>query len=107
MRYYRHLYLGAGIEKKREKVIRRLEEGKPQPGVHIITLPRGGKNQLEIYPAAQFLQPDFPWKDFFVVGIGKGFDEALELVEEITKEVYNKTESADIRSYIIKKEQEE
>ena len=54
----------------------------------------------------QLLQPDFPKKDFFVVGIGKGFEETLELVEEITKEVYNKTKGADIRGYILKKEQE-
>ena len=38
--------------------------------------------------------------------IAKEYEEALELVEEITKEVYNETKGADIRSYIIKKEQE-
>ncbi len=107
MRYYRHLYLGEGLKKKKEKVICGLETGKLMPGVYIITLPRSKKNQLEIYPSAQFLWPDFPHQDFFVVGIAKGYDEALELVEEIAKEVYNKTRGADIRAYLIEKERDE
>ena len=41
-----------------------------------------------------------------MVGITKGYEEALELVEQITKEVYNETKGADIRSYILNKEQE-
>ena len=106
MRYYRYLYLGEGVKKKKDKVIRRLERRKLQPDVHILVLPESEKNQLEIYACTQLLQPDFPRKDFFVVGIGKGFEEMLELVEEITKEVYNETKGADIRAYIIKKEQE-
>ena len=40
------------------------------------------------------------------MGIAKGFDEALEVLEEITKNVYNETRGADIRSYILNKEQE-
>ena len=38
MRYYKHLYLTEGLEKKKEKIIRKLEAGKLQPGVHVITL---------------------------------------------------------------------
>ena len=32
MRYYKHLYLTEGLEKKKEKIIRKLEAGKLQPG---------------------------------------------------------------------------
>ena len=34
MRYYKHLYLTEGLEKKKEKIIRKLEAGKLQPGDH-------------------------------------------------------------------------
>lgn len=40
------------------------------------------------------------------MGITKGYEEALEFVEEIVQEVYNKTEGTDIRSYILSKVQE-
>ena len=92
-------------EKKKEKIIRKLESGKLQLSVHVITLAISEKNQLEIYPTLQFKQPAFPEQDLFVVGITKGYEEAVELVEQIVQEVYEQTGGCDIRSYILEKEQ--
>ena len=92
MRYYKHLYLTEGLEKKKEKILRKLEAGKLQPSVHVIT-------------TLQFKQPAFPEQDLFVVGITKGYEEAVELVEQIVQEVYEQTGGCDIRSYILEKEQ--
>lgn len=106
MRYYRYLYIGEGLEKKKDKVIRKLENRKLQKDIHVVVLAGGDNNQLEIYQASLFLQPAFPYEEFFVVGIVKGYEDAIELVEQITQEVYNETKGADIRSYILKREQE-
>ena len=106
MRYYKHLYLAKGIRKK-DQVIRKLEENKLQMNIHIITLPMNGEDQLEIYHSMVLLQPEFPHDDFFVVGIAKGYEDAVEMVGEIAQEVYNKTKGADIRSFILEREQEE
>lgn len=107
MRYYKYLYLSHGLEKKKNQVINKLEKKRFQGDLYIIVLPEKGDTNLEIYHSLQFLQPGYPERDFFVVGISKGYEEALELVEQITQEVYNKTKDADIRSYILKREQEE
>lgn len=107
MKYYRHLYLTEGLEKKKDKIIKKLENQKFQPSIHIIVLAENEKNHLEIYNSVLLLQPDFPGKDFFVAGIARSYDDALELVEMITDEVYQATGGTDIRSYIIEKEQEE
>ncbi len=107
MKYYKHLYLSEDLEKKKDKVRKKLEQKKFQMDICLIVLAEDEKNQLEIYPSLLFLQPSYPDRDYFVVGIAKGMDEAVELVEEITQEVYNETKGADIRSYILKKEQEE
>lgn len=107
MRYYKHLYLSEGLEKKKDKVMKKLEQKKFQMDIHLIVLSEDERNQLEIYHSLLFLQPSYPDRDYFVVGIAKGFDEAVDLVEEITQEVYNETRGADIRSYILKREQEE
>ena len=106
MRYYKHLYLEEGIRKK-EKVIRKLEKNQLQMNIHIITLSQNEEDQLEIYNSMILLQPEFPHDDFFVVGIAKGYEDAVEMVEEIAQEVYNKTKGADIRSFILEREQEE
>lgn len=107
MRYYKHLYLAEGLAKKKEKIIRKLDANKLQMNIHVIVLAGNEKNQLEIYNSMIFLQPDFPQDDFLVVGIAKGYEDAIEIVEEIVQEVYNETKGADIRSYILEREQEE
>ena len=107
MQYYRHLYLTEGLKKKKSKIIEKLENNKFQMNIHIVTLSNNKQNNLEIYHSAVLLQPNFPHDDFFVVGIAKDYEDALELVEEIVQEVYNETKGADIRSYILRKEQEE
>ena len=94
------------VKKKKEKIIRRLNTGKLQRDIYVLVLPEHGSNQLEIYNAALFLQPDFPNDDFFVVGIVRGYEAALELVEEIAGKVYEQTGAADIRTYLLEREQE-
>ncbi len=106
MEYYRHLYLSERLEKKRDKVIDRLERNRFRPGIHLILLPRNEKNQLEILNAAYLLQPDYPKEGLFVVGIADSYENALEFVEKISQEVYDKTKGLDIRKYILMKEQE-
>lgn len=106
MRYYRHLYVGERLKKKKKKIIAKLEKGKFQFEIRLLVLPETKNNQLEIINPNLFLQKNYPGREYFVVGIAKGFDEALEILEEIAKNVYNETRGADIRSYILNKEQE-
>ena len=107
MKYYRHIYLTEGLEKKKDKIIQKLESNKFQISIHLLVLSRNEKNHLEIINSVLLLQPDYPKEDYFVVGIAKSYDDALELVEKITEEVYHETEGTDIRSYILEKEQED
>ena len=106
MKYYKHLYLSEGLEKKKDKIIQKIEAGKILPGIFLVTLAPDEKNQLEIHRYILLLQPVFHREELFVVGISKDYEGALELVEEIMQEVYNKTKSVDIRSYIRDREQE-
>ena len=104
MRYYKYMYCSEGIHKRR--VIRSIENGKLQRKAYLITLSEHQENQLDIINANYFLQPEYPQKDCFVVGIAENHGKALELVEKISQEVYDSTKGLDIRSYILNKEQE-
>ncbi len=106
MHYYKNLYLPENLEKKKKKIIRKLNANKLQYDLYLLTFPLGNSNQLEIINSLELKQPSYPRDRLFVVGFAKGYDEALELVEEITQSVYNETQGADIRSYILKKERE-
>ena len=61
---------------------------------------------MEIHRYILLLQPVFTERSSLWWEFPKDYEGALELVEEITQEVYNKTKSADIRSYILDREQE-
>ena len=54
MRYYRRLYWGEDLKKKKENFMRRLNTGKLQRDIYVLVLPEHGSNQLEIYNAALF-----------------------------------------------------
>jgi len=41
-----------------------------------------------------------------VVGLADGYDSALELIRQITEEVFAATQSVDIRHYILQKHNE-
>ena len=92
MKYYSNLYVSERLKKKKDKVIARLE---------------CDHNQLEIVNAMYLLQPGYPREGRMVVGIAKGFEEAVELVEEISREVYDATGDLELRDYIQAKEQED
>jgi len=106
MKYYKHLYISESLTKKKSKIIRKLDQNKLQSSVYLVTLPGTDKNQLEIIQSHLLLQPSYPKKDLFVVAIFESYDEAVELIESLALEVFNETNGADIRNYILKKEQE-
>lgn len=106
MKYYKNLYMDPPILKKKEKVLKKLEEKKVMVGYRLILLSNNEHLHLEIIDPLLFLQPDYPEINQLVVGIVKGYDRALEVVEEITQQVYEETNGTDIRSYIMRKELE-
>ena len=107
MRYYKYLYVSEDLKKKKDKIIQKLEQNKLQLNIQLIVLPESDHNQLEIVNSQILLQPAYPKKDLFVVGIVSSYEGALEFVEDIARDVYENTAKADIRNYILKKEQED
>lgn len=107
MRYYKHLYWSEDLEKKKDKILKKLENGRLQLGVSLVVLPKTDVNQLEILDAKLLRQPSYPSEELYVVAILSSYEDALEFVEKLLKEVYEATKGTDIREYILKKEQEE
>ena len=106
MEYYKYLYLSDKVKRKKDKIIRKIENNKIQHDIYLLLLPGNERNQLEIIHTGFLLQPDYPKEELFVVGIANSYDAALELVEKISQEVYDNTNGANIRDYILRKEQE-
>lgn len=105
MKYYYELYMDKHIEKQKKKIQKNIENDKWQLNVHLIALSKSKQNHLEIFHSVLLLQKGIAKDDLFIVGIANGYEEALELVEKITQEVYDKTKGTDIRSYILQRQQ--
>lgn len=104
MRFYEYLYVSESIEKKAEKIKTKLQKGKLPFNVYLIVLIEEGENQLEFYSTALLYQQIFKKEDLFVVGIAESQIDAIYLVDEIAREVYENTGDLDIRSYILKEQ---
>lgn len=91
MRWYKPLYMGELAAKKRFSLIQGLRQKKPCIGAYVITPASGGNNILDIYPAAELLLPYYREKDFLIMGIAFGYDEATEVAARIVADLYRKT----------------
>ena len=106
MRFYKYLHVQDELEKKKDKIIKKLKQKKILLSCHVVALSSNPKNQRDIYSSKYLFQPGFPTDELFVVAIVKSHDDALEFVENLVKDVYNETKGTDIRSYILEKEQD-
>lgn len=104
IKVYRHLYVSEFLEKKKEKILKKLSKNQFQPGVYLITLAQNPDDQLDFYSTLLLKQHVYEDTPIFVVGIAEGYDDAVDMVAVITDEVYQNTGAADIRSYIMEKE---
>ncbi len=100
MVWYEKLYVGESIIHKKNKVIWKIRHNAGQIGVYVITLASNGNNLLDIIPAAELLQKAYPKKNLCVVGLAKGYDEAVEVAASIVDEVYQKTGGFAVREFL-------
>lgn len=100
MRWYRRLYVGKTARRDRYKIIGKIRWGKPQLDTYVITLPSNPQNILDIYPSYVLLQAYFKRQDFLILGIARGYEEALDVAAEILMETYQKTGNFHVTEYV-------
>lgn len=106
VRYYHFLYWEDGLEKKKDKIIRRLNEHKFMLDLYLVVLSQGKVKRLEIINSIYLLQKNYPDKEKFVIGIAGSYEGALEIVKTIVEETYEDMKNTDTVNYILKREQE-
>ena len=105
MKYYYNLYLDDYVASNKNEIIEKLENNEWQLEVYLIVLSAHIDNQLEIYNSTLLLQKSFRKEELLIVGITKGYNESLEMVEKIMQEVYDNTKGTDMKSYILNNQQ--
>ncbi len=100
MIWYEDLYVGDSIVHKTKKIKWKICHNAGQVNIYVITLASNEKNLLDIIPARELLQKAYPKRGLFVVGLARGYDEAVEVAASIVDEVYRQTGAFAVRSYL-------
>ncbi len=106
MIWYENLYIGESIPKKKSKIRRlkwKIDHNAGLLNIYVIVLCRHGTNLLEIIKTRELLQKYYKKQRFYVVGIAKGYDEAIETAVKIVMDVYKQTGGFRVKSYLLGK----
>ena len=103
MKWYDDLYVGESIIHKTNKIKWKILHNAGQIRIYVITLASNNKNLLDIIPSQELMQKGYPKKDLYVVGLAKGYDEAVDVAESIIDEVYRQTGAFEVASYLREK----
>ena len=101
LKWHKNYYRGTSI-KNISKIRLKLIQGKPVPGIYLITLSENPHNQLEILPALTLVQETAARICPEIVGIAKGKEEALELITDMVQTIYEETGELNIKEYSVR-----
>ena len=68
--------------------------------IYVISFASNKDNLLDIIPAIELLQKAYPKKDMQIIGLARGYAEALDVVQQIIEETYHETGGVDVWSYL-------
>lgn len=103
MIWYENLYIGESIIHKKDRIIWKIRHNAGQINIYVITLASNEKNLLDIIPSQELLQRGYPKSQLYIVGLAKGYDEAVTVAASIVDEVYRRTGTFSVRNYLTEK----
>ena len=68
--------------------------------IYVIAFASNSQNLLDIIPAWELMQKSYPKKQMKIIGLAKGYEDALELVRTIIDETYQNTGDVDVWKYL-------
>lgn len=104
MIWYDKLYVGKSIVHKTKKIKWKIMHNAGQIGIYVITLASNRQNLLDIIPSYELMQRAYPKREMVIVGLAKGYDEAVEVAASIVDEVYRNTGTFAVRTYLAEKQ---
>lgn len=100
MKWYRNLYVGDSIADKAKRIKWKINHNAGTVSVYVIAFASNHENLLDIIPAWELMQKHYRKRNIKIIGLAKGYGEALELVRRIIDETYQNTGDVDVWSYL-------
>ncbi|MBQ1547029.1 MAG: hypothetical protein IIZ61_01415 [Lachnospiraceae bacterium] len=98
IRWSDKLYKGKGVPPLHE-VNWNIRHNAGMAEIYYIVLSQRKDELLEIYPSYVMMQPHLKEKDFYAVGIARGYTYALKLTRDIIDDVYQSTGTFDVEEF--------
>lgn len=106
MIWYDDLYLSENIEKKADKIKWKITHNAGMLHMYVISLPQNNDSLLEIISTKELMQRYYPKKNLVIVGIAKGYEEAVTMAATIVVETMNSLGSTNVKRYLKEKRKE-
>ncbi len=100
MEWYRNLYASDSIAGKVNRIKWKINHNAGMVSVYVIAFPSNPNNLLDIIPARELMQKSYPKRNMIIIGLAKGYQDAMELVRRIIDETYQNTGTVDVRAYL-------
>jgi hypothetical protein len=100
MKWYDQLYVGDSIASKVNRIKWKINHNAGTVSIYVVTLASNPDNLLDIIPARELMQKGYPKKDLMIIGIAKGYNEALLVVQRVIEDTYRKTNDVNVRRVI-------
>ncbi len=90
--WYEHMFFGEKASRHRFDILERIRRKKGLRGIYVIVPASNPGNILDIIPAAELAKAQYEeGRDLLVVGVARGYDEALETAGRIVGQLYRTT----------------
>lgn len=99
IKWYEKIYMDEKVEKNPEKYIKCIENGKLSLGLYCITLASNDKNLFDIIETNELLFRHYKNNTIYIIGLAKGKDRAIQIVQDLILEVYQHTGGFKVREY--------
>lgn len=100
LNWYKKLYVGDNARKKKKQLIRKISMGAGVVDIYLITLASNPRNQLDIFSANELKQRARRKHCPLIIGLCRGYGEALEMTEMLVRKTYEQTGTAQVRQWL-------
>lgn len=100
----KNVYYGDTTLKDGLKGIKKYFPASYRQDLYFITRPSNEKNLLDIYAIDEMQKDCFKDREFYVLGLARGYDEAVETAGRLVSETFHHTGGFSIEEYLDTKE---
>ncbi len=98
MKFYKDLYISSSIKKTKFQIKYIISHHPLRTSYYVICISRNS-DQLDLFHSKYLIQRYYKKKPPYIIGVAKNKQDAFLLVQHIIEDIYNKTNSANVKSY--------